>query len=209
MASKIDICNLALTELGEGLIQSTDNPSNDTEQLCSLHYDVTRKALLNTGHFDFAVEKVVYDTPLLDPPAWGWQYAYLIPNTVLKVYDVRRSDTYIRGRDTRDTSIDYSIVGNTIQVSETPIFVSQIINLEDTTKFSDLFVQAFKYRLAASMCMAVTENRSLRNDIWQLYEETMNDSVDYNRLALEKGRQKTSSMISARYASRTVIRGTE
>jgi len=209
MTSKVEICNQAVSEVSADLISSIDNPQSDVERLCKLHYDNIRKALLNTGHFAFAMNRAVYDTPLAQKPAWGWEYAYLIPSNVLKVYEVRRPDSYIRQRDTRDTAIDFSIMGNQIHVSENPIYVTEVVDEKDTSKFSDLFIQAFKYRLAATLAMPVAENRSLRNDLWQLYNETMDDAVDYNREAIEKGRQQTSSTITARYRTQSGTRGTE
>ena len=48
-----DICNIALSSIGQGRIDSIDEDSEAARQ-CKLHYELTRKNLLSSYRWGFA-----------------------------------------------------------------------------------------------------------------------------------------------------------
>jgi hypothetical protein len=117
MASEVDICNLALANIGDPAqvtsITSTDVTPNTTADgslqasLCSTFYFMARNALLEMHDWAFATERVDLGTPIagagvldvngtpMEPPEW--QYVYTLPSDCLDIIAVlppNMSDDY-------------------------------------------------------------------------------------------------------------------
>ena len=69
MSSVVQICNIALSNIGEQRITAlTDN--NERARLCNLRYDDVRDAVLRSYPFKVAVQRVELALSA-DAPAWG------------------------------------------------------------------------------------------------------------------------------------------
>lgn len=94
MASEVDICNLALSHLGDtATVVSIYPPENSVQaQLCARFYPVARNALLEMANWGFATRRVPLAqvaNPTLDADGNGpWDYAYAMPNAVINLLSV-------------------------------------------------------------------------------------------------------------------------
>lgn len=82
-----EICNMALSYLGNGRINSVDDAAEDARK-CKIHYDHDRRRMLAAYSWGFAkrIERLALFTS--DVP--GWDYAYSYPAeciSVIYVYD--------------------------------------------------------------------------------------------------------------------------
>ena len=77
-----DICNIALSSIGQGQIASIDEDSEAARQ-CKLYYELTRKNLLSSFRWGFAErsEKLA----LVDTTVPKWEFAYALPKKCLVV----------------------------------------------------------------------------------------------------------------------------
>jgi hypothetical protein len=200
MASQIDICNQALSWLGGNLITSLDDPQTEA-RLCKANYDPLRKALLETGHFDFAVVRERWITPEVDAPAWGYSHQFKIPSDY-KVLRVRRdSQTNIStNSSSQDALVDWIQSEDKIQVSEPIILTTSAVDIEDVNKFSQLFRQALAARIAADICIALTADRVLMEWLVDLYETKMDEATGYNSQTSTKKFLKSGTLITSRYS---------
>lgn len=85
MSSVIDVCNLALSHLGDEATVSSIDPPEGSAQAghCARFYPMARTALLTKHTWSFSTRRE--DLPLLAiTPPNGWQYAYALPNNCLK-----------------------------------------------------------------------------------------------------------------------------
>ncbi len=88
ITSKIDLCNLALGQLGNyGTISSIDTPTNDKERTYALWYDICRQFVLKLLMPNFALTRL-YVSQLAETPVFGYSYFYEYPVTALKVLGV-------------------------------------------------------------------------------------------------------------------------
>lgn len=85
MSSEIDVCNLALANLGdEATVASIDPPEGSPQAgHCARFYPIARNALLTKYTWSFATRRA--DLALTTNDALsGWQYVYTLPSGCLK-----------------------------------------------------------------------------------------------------------------------------
>lgn len=87
----VDICNLALSHIGQGGITSLDpeDDSSTTAALCAQFYPVARDALLEMRNWSFALRRVDLTGKQLEAStSTAWDYAYGLPSDLLKALAV-------------------------------------------------------------------------------------------------------------------------
>ncbi len=178
MSSPVSICNIALSWLGEKPIISFDDPTN-TAQLCKVNYEPLRDAVLEERVWTFAVARIK-PARLSDDPPYGFDAYFQIPPDVIKVLQVSKaaavdnSGVYASPRfDTgqgKESPIPWNREGDRIATSQaTAIYARVLKRIEDTNKFSAMFVQALAARIAMDLCIPITENRTLQEQMTTLY----------------------------------------
>lgn len=91
MASAIEICSNALLLLGAKPIASFDEAAGsanlDRARLCANLYPPTKLAVLRSHPWNCAITRV-HLSPDSTPPAFGFQYRYLLPSDWLRTLEV-------------------------------------------------------------------------------------------------------------------------
>lgn len=186
MASSIEICNLALGFLGQNPILNLLDPQNSQEQLCAQYYDPARRAVLEEVEWTFAVKRVIIEGDTL-APEWGYQNRHILPGDLLRIVFCDNQNN-----ERRYTDFDWRMEDGAVVADASKIFVRYVADIIDTNKFSANFIQCLAARLAVDMCIAITENRSLRADLDKTYQEKL-------RLAANTdSRQGRSELLMAR-----------
>ncbi|QII84260.1 hypothetical protein G3T20_05810 [Bordetella hinzii] len=164
MASEVDICNLALSHLGdEATVASIDPPEGSPQAgYCARFYPAARDALLEMHAWGFAMRRVQL---ALLPSHWSaWQFAYARPSDTLKLLAVLPPDapddydlaplgalgglSSLRGPQPYSAEVDAG--GRSVIYTDQPDAVLRYTALvRDTTKFSPLFVMALSWHLAS------------------------------------------------------------
>ena len=72
-----DICNMALSSIGQGRIVSLTEDS-ETARQCAIYYDLLRKSLLDTFRWGFAERSKKLAEVNAEMP--GWDHVYAVPN---------------------------------------------------------------------------------------------------------------------------------
>ena len=193
--SEVSICNQALSLLGaigrENTVPLTslDDDSNYA-RLCKLNYEPVRDAVLAEHNWSFATrwEKL---TAAADPSPGEFANEYPLPGDVLEVLFV--------GED-YDHPEEWRLEGNAVR-TDGPGKVQVIYRVEDTSRFSSLFTQAFVARLAAELAIPVTNSRTLMENMFAMYDQKM------KRAAARDSQQGTSRRIRSRWLSHSRNRG--
>lgn len=183
MASEVDICNLALAHLGDvANIASIDPPDGSAQaDHCARFYPVARNALLEMHDWGFASRRVALAQ--LGNPTTTWAYCYAQPADLLNTISVLASDA------TDDTSVampqpvtwndmvmpatgagsytpqpfvlesldDGADVLLTNQAGAVLRYVAQV---QDTTKFSPLFVVTLSWSLASMLAGPILKGQA-------------------------------------------------
>jgi len=174
MASDVDICNIALSRLGDSATVASIDPPEGSPQAghCAQWYPVCRDMLLEMRNWSFALKRV--SLAQLAMPWPEWSYAYGVPADCIKpiaVLPAQAGNDYsvsLHGLtsaftgDTndrlstasayvpRDYVLEATEVGEKIIYTDEPDAVLRYLyRVIDPTKFTPLFVDAFGWLLAS------------------------------------------------------------
>lgn len=151
MASEVDICNLALAQLGDSAtIASIDPPEGSAQaEHCAKFYPVARDLMLQSHQWNFATKRGVL--ALLGKAPIGWEFSYAMPNDCLTVLAVQmvdaadnyRQEEYVVETNAQGQQVIYTNVENAI--------IRYVARIKDTTKFSPLFTTALAWQLSGML----------------------------------------------------------
>lgn len=170
MASEIEICNRALSHLGQGRsINSLTEASKEAAQ-CSLHYPSARDSVLADFNWNFATKRVAL-AQTNNPPS-DWQYAYAYPSDCLRIIAIPvpgiRHPTaemriqYVVGADEKGT-------GRLIYTDQPKAWLKYVAQIIDVNMFEPIFQEALSWRLASAINMAITANPDVGNNALMMY----------------------------------------
>lgn len=171
MASEVDICNLALSRIGDMAEVVNINPPDGSAQArhCSRFYPMARDSALEMHPWGFATQRVALTPATVPVAAPQWRYAYSLPPNVLNIlaiYDPSASDDTVfpvpEYRNARFDPTGVALItaqdyvaesdnnGNTIIYTNQENAVALLtFSITDTTKFSPLFTDAVSWLLAS------------------------------------------------------------
>ena len=118
-----DICNMALSNLGKGVIANMEEGIEDA-RACKLFYETTRREVLREFPWGFAhrIERLA----VVDTNVPGWSYAYGYPAQCLKINNVFNNDyrdvLRSHGLTLSGTSPDGLLV-ETVELTDRPFYV--------------------------------------------------------------------------------------
>lgn len=163
MKSKIELCNMALANLGDkGTIENIDNPTKQTEIVCSKWYDVTRQEALRQLMPSFARKRDIWALDASYAPAFGYKSAYKYKSNCLKVLGI--GNVY-------EQRGDYAIEDNHIlidDVFEGGLPVRYIGDVDDVSKWTPDFSIVFSWMLAKNICMELHDSSQKYAEIEQI-----------------------------------------
>lgn len=174
MASEVEICNVALSHLGDTATVASINPPEGSAQAehCARFYPIARDSLLEMHNWSFATRRD--QLALLNVTMNQWQYVYQLPSNVINViavippesnddYVIRYSQPTLYGYNPEiiPTSGNYVPQAYSIEVTSTG---QQVIctnqenavlrytyKVTDTTKFSPLFTISLTWLLSSML----------------------------------------------------------
>lgn len=170
MASVIEICNIALSRIGNSRsINSLEEQSKEAGA-CSLHYEACRDATLSDFPWNFATKRVALADTGTPPP--DWQFAYSYPTDCKRIIEIMvpgiRNPTaamriqYFTGADSNGT-------GKLIYTDQAEAWLKYVSLITDVNMFDDIFRDALSWRLAGEIAMQLTGNGDMGNMCRQMY----------------------------------------
>ena len=137
--NEVDICNLALGFLGQpGITALVDDPATATskaQKWCSLLYPFARDNLLECHPWYWASTLATLEVDTDYPPAWGYDYAYLLPLNFVRLCEFETDGIAfsIEAHTTR---------GKRLLTSETEVNVRYVWAVKNVLVFPQFFVEA-------------------------------------------------------------------
>lgn len=168
MASEVDICNIALSHLGDNATIASINPPEGSVQAehCQRFYPIARDTLLEMHSWNFATKRIRLNS-ITESGAYTnpteWNYVYQLPadcNTVIGVLPKGASDDYSENGageySTQKYQLEVISTGEKVIRSDTKdAELRYVAWVTDTTKFSSLFTMALTWNLASLLAGAV------------------------------------------------------
>lgn len=158
MASIVDICNMALSHLGDEAQVISITPPDGTVQAahCARYYPIARDAVLQAYPWTFATRRATL-AEIVNPTPDDWAYAYALPAGCLRPLGALTPGTpavNLGAGETDTGSFPYVLEtgsnGGLVLYTNTQTAVLRYIALvTDTTKFPPLVVLAIARLLAS------------------------------------------------------------
>lgn len=201
MPSAVEICNLALSDLGDSATVASINPPEGSAQAehCARFYPVALAALQEMHTWSFGTKR----TSLAEVanPSTTWDYAYALPSDIINVVavlDPSATDDYSTGSASMNSGIytpqqyvrEVDANGNGILLTNQAGAVVRYTSLvTDTAKFTPLFVLTLSCLLRSMLAGPVLKGAEGRNEskaakqelltVW-LPKATGSDAADRN-----------------------------
>ena len=168
MPSVAQICTMALTLIGDQSVSDVDTPEdNDRARACKVFYEPLRDSVLRAHPWGFAKRRVALVETTV--PTFGYGHAFTLPTSpyCLRVLEVD---------ETAPGSIAWTVEGRTLLADEAEMSILYIARITDSSQFDSLFVDALAARLAESLAMALTKQKTLIELCHALYEQKLQEA---------------------------------
>ncbi|MFI3243231.1 MAG: hypothetical protein R3Y56_03140 [Akkermansia sp.] len=154
----LDICNLALSKLGESPIPAIDPNGSPAARQCYLHYHPTRREVLCAHRWTFAQKLTELTSSEAQDPNQSEHLIYhSLPADCLRVLSVNQNNWALRGRG--------------IYSKDSGIKLLYTYDCEDSEQFEPLFIEALATRLAFKMCISLTSSTTARSALLEEYKK--------------------------------------
>lgn len=171
MASEVDICNAALSHIGEGATVAAINPpENSVEAMhCARFYPMARDAMLEAHAWRFNTKRADLAELADNPQEAIWGFAYQLPNLCLRPLRVLQPDTSddFKGQPFEvETDTDGSLILFTNVEDAVLVYCAKVT---DTAKFSPSFTIALGILVGHFLAGPITKDLKLKAGLYQAY----------------------------------------
>ena len=158
MASVVDICNLAVSRLGdEASISSIDPPEGSPQaDSCAQFWPIARDAALEAFPWSFATRRVTLAEVATESSAWA--YAYALPSNCLRVLAVQDFESGSDAGIDSSSAVQQPFAVESLSSGSMAILTDQaqaaaryVVRVTDSTKYSPMFVDAVAWLLASHL----------------------------------------------------------
>lgn len=192
--SQVSLCNQALTSLGATPILSIDDDTTEAK-LCKLHYQPTLESMLEAASWSFATKRMELPKSSEAPPS-PWTSQFLIPTDILRIIEAGDSPNF-----DAENSTQWQIEGQYIVTDSEKCYIRAITRNIAVNNFTTSFSQAFTARLAAEMCLAITQSQSTTNSQFQKAGELMQMAITLDSMQGRTRKLRSNKYLSARRGS--------
>lgn len=177
MASKIQICNRALSKLGADRITSLDDDNKAARAMKSA-FDFVRDSELRAHNWNFSIRRAEL-AALSTAPVWGFAYQYALPIDFLKLVEIRDLYPNANVQDYRTVPAPLWQVEGGVLMSdaEAPLYIRYVAQISDTAVYDASFAEALACRLAAECAEEITESSGKVQMAWKLYQMSVLDAL--------------------------------
>ncbi|WP_105618506.1 hypothetical protein [Cronobacter sakazakii] len=199
MASVVEICNLALSNIGSSRsINSLDEKSKEAD-VCNLHFEACRDAVLADAEWNFATKRIALADTGIAPPDWTYAYAY--PTDCLRIIEIMipgvRYPTAAM-RINYETGVNDSGTGKLIYTDQQEARLKYVARITDVNMFDPLFQDALAWRLAAAINMPVTGDANLTRFCLQMYQSVILSAGSHSMNESQEPQSPDSEFTTAR-----------
>lgn len=205
MASKVGICNLALSHIGQRSI-SAINESSAEAAACRQFYDRDRRAVLRAHPWNFAL-RVVTLAASVEDPEYGYTYRYKLPTDCLRPVELTNlaemsADPVLqltdanRARKLAEASAAFKLMGKDLLTNVEGAKLAYVKDETDPNQFDELFLEALSFRIAADLAGVLPESPDWQKNMIEMYERSLASARAVD--AAETRQSEAQTMVSVR-----------
>ena len=168
MASKVSICNAALSRLGGATITSLTDGTRPA-QLCNTFFDLLADRVQSQGAWSASVRRVAL-ARTTNTPSFGYTYEFQLPvdPKCLRVLTV--NEDY-------EGQIEFKIEGDKLLTDEASVSIRYIAKLTDTEDWDALMTEAVEILLASYLAKPLTGESTVAQALKQEYAEFIQNNL--------------------------------
>ncbi len=175
--SVIEICNNALTDLGQDAIASLTDTSK-AARLCNQRWPSVRDAVLRAHTWNCCLALATL-AARATTPAWKWAYCYPLPADLLRLAEVAGVDGWPVER--------WEVLGRELHADAPgPLAVSYVRRETDPVRYDALLTEVLSARMAAVLAFPLTASNAASQAQWAIYDQKLLEARGVN--AREGGR---------------------
>lgn len=162
--SKVDLCNLALGQLGNyDSLMNIDTPTTDAERTFLLWYDIIRQFVLKHSMPNFSLQRAIV-AKLGETPAFGYAFYYERPTTALKILGVGEIRDKVNDFAVESTPNKVNaILHDTDYTEGMPIrYIDDVTDVSQMTSEIHLLISDY---LSAYTCADITQDLSRAREL--------------------------------------------
>lgn len=160
--SVVQICNMALTQVGESTITSLAD-DNKRARLCDSRYTDVRDSVLRAHPWGSATKRAGLSL-LVSTPAYGYDNEFQLPTDWLRIVQPELRD------------VEFKIEGRKLLTNESEFNCTYIYRLEDVTEMDPLLRAAIAARLAAELGLPLARSAERQQNLWQQYQDKLSEA---------------------------------
>jgi len=186
MATVIDICNAALSRLGQEPLQSLDDGSKWAD-LCKSNWPLVRDAVLRNHKWPCATKRVIL-SPLAESPPFGYSYQFQLPADYLRLWE----------EDMEDAK-PFVVEGDRLLADVEEVNLVYTARIE-AGEFDSVLTEAMVKAMMAAISYAVTHSATMQERVEMSFAATLQEAKA--KTTTEKGVKDDDdnySWIVARY----------
>lgn len=199
----LDICNLALSHIGQGAITAEEYAGNLNESARHLNiiYDFSRDNLLRIKDWRFATVKEVLVAS--DDEVPNWTYIYDYPANCMHIskifYDVESQDPGSIEFETVYVPVAGVVAAHkVIAANYDDAYIEYVYKVTDPDLFDVSFINAFSYFLAAQIAKPLTNDDKMPKIMMDIYYSLISDASRVNNSERFLKSKQTSSFEDSR-----------
>ncbi|MCO7511795.1 hypothetical protein NJH77_21325 [Serratia fonticola] len=172
MASVIQICNVALSRLGNSRVIASLTEKSKEAAACSLFYEDCRDAVLADFPWGFAMKRLALAE--LDITQPDWQFSYRYPTDCMRLEEIYPPDgaryTTPEFRVPFETGAEEDGAGRLILTNLPNAWIRYVSRITDPNMYGPEFRDALSWRIAAEINMQITGDTNKGNEAAQKYQ---------------------------------------
>jgi hypothetical protein len=197
MASIVQICNVALSRIGQSQRINALDEGSLASELCDLHYPLCVQQVLADGDWPFAEARVVLAD--IGTPPTNWEYRYAYPSDCLKARRIAVPGMEIVPLKQRiPFKVINAVTGKAIVANWPEAELVYTADVTDTSLFPALFVSALAWRLAAELAIGLQARAENFSAAMGNYEREISKAQAVAYEEGEEGEMPDSEFIRAR-----------
>lgn len=166
MASKVEIFNLALSNIGNSKFIESENETSKELNLCDLHWDTAVLYALRDYHWPFAIKFATLQL-IEEDPTTEWAFSYGYPNDCAKFRRILSGSR----NDSRAGRVPYRIVNGAIYADQEDAVAEYTKAETDIGLWPPDFILALSWLLSANVApsLAGLAGLKMRSDALLVY----------------------------------------
>lgn len=199
MANTVEICNLGLGWLGARPITSLMDKTTQAE-LCRINFPLLRDAVLEARAWTFASRRATLAPTIggKEEDNFGYGSRFTVPAGCIRILRAGSSPVFT-------DRLMWELEGDEIRANVGVLYIKFIKQITNTSAFSPAFTQCLAARIAADLCIPLTENRKLQVDLWKIYEKKLFEAAATDGMQGKQERIRSDALIRARLSDHSVI----